>query len=158
MTRAEKKEFTLRISQANKTQMIVILYEMFLVYVKDGIEAHQKENRQNFRESIRKARGCLTELINSLNLENDLSIPLLQLYLYANKELARADVCNKTEPLENINIVINGLHEAYIKVVFHDTSKPVMENTQAVYAGLTYGKNDLQENLYDQGRDRGFLA
>lgn len=48
------------------------------------------------------------------------------------------------------------LHDAYEKVGEQDTSGPIMENTQTVYAGLTYGKNTLTENLYDQGSNRGF--
>ena len=36
MTNELKKEYTLRISQANKTQLIVILYEMMLIYVDEA--------------------------------------------------------------------------------------------------------------------------
>lgn len=36
MTREQKQGFTLRITQANPTQMIVILYEMTLCYVRDA--------------------------------------------------------------------------------------------------------------------------
>ncbi len=80
----------------------------------------------------------------------------LQLYLYVNRELVRAEVRNAEEPLENVNKVIKGLHEAYAKLDEMDTSGPVMENVQTVYAGLTYGRNNLNENLADQGINRGF--
>ena len=36
MTDDLKQAFTLRISQANKSQMVVILYEMLLAYVQDA--------------------------------------------------------------------------------------------------------------------------
>ena len=42
MTDEKKQQFLLRISQANKTEMIVILYEMFLIYLKDAEEALDK--------------------------------------------------------------------------------------------------------------------
>ena len=48
------------------------------------------------------------------------------------------------------------LKESYEKIASQDTSSPVMENTQMVYAGLTYGKNSLNIDLSDQGIDRGF--
>lgn len=156
MTKELKQEYTRRITQANKTQLITILYEMLLIYAEEAKEAHKEEDREGFRESIRKARGCLDELLSSLNFEYELAMNFLQLYLYVNRELIRAEVRNAEEPLENVNKVIKGLHEAYVKLDKMDTSGPVMENVQTVYAGLTYGRNDLNENLADQGINRGF--
>lgn len=156
MTSELKQEYTRRITQANKTQMITILYEMIMIYADEAKEAHEKEDRMGFREGIRKARGCINELLESLNFEYELAMNFLQLYLYVNRELARAEVRNAEEPLDNVNKVIKGLHEAYVKLDEMDTSGPVMENAQTVYAGLTYGKNNLNENLADQGIHRGF--
>ena len=44
MKKEQKQEFTLRITRANKTQMIVILYDMVLVYLEDSLEAFEKED------------------------------------------------------------------------------------------------------------------
>lgn len=33
-----------------------------------------------------------------------------------------------------------------------------MQNAQAVYVGLTYGKNTLTENMTDQSMNRGMLV
>lgn len=156
MTRELKQEYTRKITQANKTQLITILYEMLLIYVEEAADAHEKEDRGGFREGIRKARGCIDELLASLNFDYELAMNFLQLYLYVNRELVRAEVRNAEEPLENVNKVIKGLHEAYAKLDEMDASGPVMENVQTVYAGLTYGRNNLNENLADQGINRGF--
>lgn len=156
MTKELKKEYTLKITQANKTQLITILYEMLMIYMDEAKDAHKGTNRAEFRESIRKARGCVNELLASLNFDYELSVNFLELYLYVNRELARAEVRNTVEPLENAGKVIGRLHEAYEKLQLEDTSGPVMENVQTIYAGLTYGKNNLNENLTDQGTDRGF--
>ena len=43
-----------------------------------------------------------------------------------------------------------------MKIVSTDESAPVMSHTQRVVAGLTYGRNSLNENLTDAGSDRGF--
>lgn len=150
-----KQEYTRRITQANKTQLIVILYEMFLTYTKDAREVWQ-DSRADFRENIRKARGCLDELMASLDFQYEIAMNLLQLYLYANRELIHADIRNNPEKLEEADKVIRNLHEAYAQIAAQDTSVPVMENAQTIYAGLTYGKNTLTENLSDQGIDRGF--
>lgn len=158
MTRELKQKYTLRITQANKTQLITILYEMILIYVDEAEAAHGRDDREGFRSAVRRARGCVNELLQSLHFEYELAVNFLQLYLYVNRELASADVRNTIEPLENIKKVIGGLHSAYEKLGAMDPSGPVMENVQTVYAGLTYGKNDLNENLADQGVNRGFRA
>ena len=38
MTKELKQQFTLKITQANKTQLIVILYEMLLIYLEEGMK------------------------------------------------------------------------------------------------------------------------
>lgn len=158
MTKELKQEYTLKITQANKTEMIKILYEMLMIYTGEAREAHAEQNRAGFREGIRKARGCVNELLASLNFDYGLAMNFLQLYLYINRELARAEVRNSAEPLENAEKIVNQLHGAYEKLSEMDTSGPVMSNVQSVYAGLTYGRNSLTENLADQGIDRGFRA
>ena len=57
MTKELKQEYTLKITQANKTQLVVILYEMLLTYLEDAVSAHEKNDRAGFRDGIRKARG-----------------------------------------------------------------------------------------------------
>ena len=44
MTAEQKKEFTRKISQANTAEMIVILYDIALVYVNDAIHFMEKES------------------------------------------------------------------------------------------------------------------
>ena len=131
---------------------------MMLIYLDEAQQAHAKEDREGFREGIRKSRGCLKELMSSLHFEYEPAMNLLQLYLYANRELARADIRNSTQELDHVKMVMTKLHAAYEKISEQDTSGPVMENTQTVYAGLTYGKKALTENLSDQGSSRGFRA
>lgn len=158
MTKELKQQFTLKITQANKSQMVVILYEMLLAYIDEAKTAHAEGDRDGFREGIRKGRGCLNELMASLHFEYEPAMNLLQLYLYANRELARADIRNSAEELEHVEKIMKKLHEAYEKICGQDTSGPVMSNTQTVYAGLTYGKNTLTESLAYQGSERGFRA
>lgn len=158
MTREHKQQFTLRITQANKTELIVILYEIVLGYTEDAEVALEAGNITEFREALRKVRSCFGELIASLNLDYELAARLLSLYLYCNRELIKADARKEKEPLMHIRSVVSKLLEAYRELAGQDTSGPVMQNSQTVYAGLTYGKNSLSENLADQGANRGFRA
>ncbi|WP_318708205.1 flagellar export chaperone FliS [Candidatus Acetatifactor stercoripullorum] len=158
MTKEQKQEFTRRITQANSTQLIVILYEMLLLYLEEGAQAHASGDRDAFREAIRKARGCLNELLASLNPNYEPAPALLRLYLFCIRRLAYGEVRNDPKVLEEIEKVIRPLHDAYEKIAPQNENGPVMNNSQAVYAGLTYGRNTLTENMADQGANRGMLV
>lgn len=158
MTKELKQQFTLRISRANKTELIIILYDIMSSYLEEAKLALEQKNRAALHDAIRKIRGCNQELIASLHFEYELAMNLLSLYLYINRELAQADVKQDAEPLIHIEKIILGLREAYMNSTRKDTSGPIMENAQTIYAGLTYGKNNLTENVADQGSNRGFLV
>lgn len=156
MTREQKQEYTLRISQANKTELIVILYEMALIYMEESREANSMGDRENFRAAIRRTRGCVNELMASLHFEYEIAMNLLQLYLYINRELAKAEVKGSAEFVQNAEKVISGLLSAYREISKQDTSAPVMENTQSIYTGFTYDKTQLLDSLSNHGGSRGF--
>lgn len=158
MTKELKQDYTLRITQANKTQLITILYEMILIYLDEAKDALEADEKSEYKNAIRKIRGCMNELTDSLHLEYEVAQNLLQLYLYVNKELVHASIHYDKESLAHVEKVIGPLKEAYSKLEMHDTSGPVMANTQTVYAGLTYGRNTLTENITDPSTNRGFFV
>ena len=53
MTKEDKQQFTLRISQANSTQLVVILYEMLLCYIKEAREELEAREQVHVRGGIR---------------------------------------------------------------------------------------------------------
>lgn len=158
MTRECKQQFTLRISQANATELVVILYEMLILYLQEAKEALEKQDKTAFSEAIRKSRGCIKELMHSLHMEYEPAPTLLQLYLFCIRSLAKSEFHKEEQPLLEVERVIIPLKEAYEKIAKQNTDGPVMQNYQTVYAGLTYGRNQLTENMTDQGTNRGMLA
>ena len=50
-------------------------------------------------------------------------------------------------------LLINDLHQTA-----QDHSEPLMKNTQQVYAGYTYGRDNLVETCQDSDSSRGFLV
>lgn len=155
MTKEVKQEFTLRITQANGTQLVVILYEMLLCYLNEGEEALSIQNDKAFRDAVRKARGCMNELVQSVNRNYELAENLLRLYFYCIRRLARAEYKSNLQELENVRRVIQPLHDAYEKIAPQNQQGSIMNNSQEIYAGLTYGRNTLTENMTDQGTNRG---
>lgn len=152
-----KKEYSLRITQANKSQMVVILYEMFMTYVEDATKDLQDAKIKAYRVDIQRARAVLKELMGSLNLEVEPAPTILKLYIYISKLLVNADLHSDEKPLAEACKIMKKLHDAYAQIQDQDTSGPVMGNTQTVYAGMTYSKNNLSISI-DGNSNRGFLV
>lgn len=158
MTKELKQEYTLRITQANKTQLITILYEMALLYVDEAEEALTAGNRTELKNAVRRIQGCMCELMDSLHMEYEVAQNLLQLYLYVNREVAKAALYDNVENLEHVRPVLKKLAAAYKEIEAQDMTGSVMGNTQAVYAGLTYGKDTLAESMASPDANRGFCV
>ena len=67
----------------------------------------------------------------------------------------------KREPvdLEGIQRVMKNLQTAFEEISKEDKSAPLMENTQKIYAGLTYGRGVLNEIAFNVNEaNRGYRA
>lgn len=156
MTDELKKEFTLKITRANSTELIVILYDMILVYIKEAGEFWDCGNKKEYIRSLQKIRNCIGELMDSLNTEYEMARNMYSLYVFFLKELVKAEKKeNGTSFLAGIKPMIESLRNAYETVAAENKSGPLMQNAQTVYAGLTYGKKDINVNL-EQLSNRGF--
>lgn len=155
MTKEQKQEFTRRISQANKSEMIVVLYDIFLAYIQDSLD--MRDDAPAYHESIKKARDTIQELMGSINPENALAGNYTSLYAFILRQLTRADSSKNQDILRQIQSMVTSLRNTYREVSRKDTSPAVMGNVQTVYAGLTYGRDNLNENL-ENTDNRGFLV
>ena len=158
MTLERKQEFTLKISQANKTQMITIIYEMIMDYLDEAIDSIGIGKKEEARRSLLKAQNCIDELIRSLNLDYDIARNLLQIYVFSKKELVVAGATLSIHRIWRVLKNIRTLHETYEQLEKEDKSQQVMGNTQKVYAGLTYGKYSLNEDVTSLSANRGLMA
>lgn len=158
MTNESKQTYTRRISQANKTELVVILYEIFCDYAREAESSLLSGERAALKESLGRARGCVNELMESLHFEHEIAAGLLELYLYVYRELLKCEMDKDSTHLENTLKVMIPLKDAYASISSQDTSGPVMSNAQTVVAGLTYGRNDINESMTDQGAQRGFYV
>ena len=156
MTAEQKKEFTRKISQANTAEMIVILYDIALVYVNDAILFMDAKDMVNARIQADFAKKCIEEMIHNLHFEYEIAKNLHQIYLSMKKSIREGIMDEKKEQLISVKNNLQTLREAYAQIVSQDDSAPVMSHAQTVVAGLTYGRHSLNENLSDVGSDRGF--
>ena len=155
MTNQEINVFSRKITNASKSQLVVIMYEVAIKYIDDGIEALNNNEVDNYRLNLKRSKAVINELISVLDMTQKISVELRRLYVFMVGVLVKADIRMETEELLRVREMLKKLMEAFRVVSQSDESGPLMENTQAVYAGLTYSKDSLNENIYS-ATNRGY--
>ena len=159
MTQDMIQAFSMRVTQANQSELTVISYEIFLCHLQEAIDAIVVGNEEGMDLNIKKCSLFLTEMMAALNFENPISFQLYKIYSFAYKTITKGRYSKKVNDLQDIYKIMNQLLESFREVAKEDESPAVMENTQQIYAGLTYGKGYLNETCMDEGSQmRGFKA
>ena len=158
MTKEKIKDFTYRVTTANKTELIVILYDIAESYIEDAISDIEKADYKGCREEIGHVRSTIRELMNSVDTSQEIGQNLLKLYIFCSEQLTKAFIDYDKNALYHVLSVIKKLREAYDKVSVIDKSEPVMQNAEKVYNGFSYNKNMMTENLAEGNFNRGFLV
>lgn len=159
MDKEKLNAYAARVTQANRSELVVIIYEAFLDSVREGKRSLKEGNIEECRREIERARGFLTELMGSLDFSYEISYYLRRLYVYAYHELCQGVALRDEERFTHATDIVEKLLPAFREVAAADNSAPVMENTEAVYVGLTYGRHSLNESLgVDVNMNRGFQA
>ena len=152
-----KQDFTRRLSQCNQGGMIVIVYDIFFAYMDDAKNAWEKNDRESFKTAIRNVQRTLDELMQALDLSYEIARTLHPLYAYCKELLAKTLYENRLDRFEEAESIMRKLYSSFVKVAELDHSEPIMSNTQQVYAGMTYGRGSLNENLINDN-NRGFFV
>ncbi len=155
MTKEQTSGFSYRIMQASPTELIIILYEMLEVYLNDAVSYCREDKIQEFRTSLKSSQGVINELNHALDLQYEISLNFMQIYMFINRTIIKASVSKGTADLERCIGMIQKLRNAFEQIKNEDRRGPVMKNTQQVYAGLTYGKGTLNES-FGLESNRGF--
>lgn len=159
MTKDLIQAYTARITQASKTELIVIMYEIILEDIKAAKISYKNNDIESYTKELKHAQRFLSELMGNLNYKYNLSYDLLTLYIFVNKAIITAIYKKTPEKLDGAETVLEKLYGGFKEISKEDTSGPVMQNTQQLYAGLTYGKGVLNETFIDpQQQNRGFMA
>lgn len=150
MTGEMKRSFVARISQANRTGLVVILYEMTDVYLEDALNSMEEESQEKIDLAFSRVRGCINELMNSLYMEYEMAQNMMSLYVFCLKRLVYSQQKKDKDVLLWVKNTLKKLSDAYAQAVKDDNSPPEMIGIQNVYEGLTYGKTGRAQatNLY----------
>ena len=128
---------------------------------------------------MRGARGCLSELIQSLNRPSSAAFPAdrrnidpgdnakalkelventYSLYRYVERQLIQADVKRDASKIPASMDIMKKLRDSYAASAKNDNSAPIMKNTDVIYAGMTYGSDDINTASAVAGTNRGYLV
>ena len=152
-----KQEFTRRLSQCNKGELIVIMYDILFAYMDEAREAFEQGDREAYKVAVRKAQNSIDALKKALDFRYEMSRDLYQLYVHCKNLMAKAIYQNHMEGLDEAEKILKRLYSSFCEAAKSDTSGPLMRNTQQVYAGFTYGRSNLNES-YIEDSHRGFFV
>ena len=157
MTKEEINGYSYRVTQASRTQLVVIMYDVALNYLSDAMDYYNDFKIENFRDELKKAQRVINQLSSVLDMNYEISLDLMRLYRYINNVLVRSSIRKEVEELKVVISMLQKLRGTFEKVSEQDKSGPMMMNTQQVYAGLTYSNGGLNE-YHDQTTKRGFTV
>ena len=97
MEKEKLQEFAVRVSQANRSELVVIIYEAALASIAEGKKQLEAGEISAARKEIDRARGMIDELMRSLDMQYTISHYLRQLYIYSYHELCQGIALRQPE-------------------------------------------------------------
>ena len=158
MTQEAKSIYTSRITNANATGIIDILFDMLFDDLADSEKAAEIKDFDALRESISHGKLVLSHLKDALDFKYELSYQLYPLYTFAQNSMEKTFFRGDPKGVNDAKKVISPLRDAFKEIAKNDNSPKVMQHTENMVAGMTYGRNDLNMTDASYDRNRGFTA
>lgn len=153
-----KKDYVAKISNASPLQLVIINFEIIIDYINESKQYIGTKNK-NFDFNVKKSRQFLSELRYSLNMEYEISANLMSVYNFVDSQLAHYLFNEKIEIANHCINILNNILEGFKSIENKEEDKSsLMENTQQIFAGLTYDKKGNLEEFINIDTNRGFKA
>ena len=101
---------------AGPVDLIVMLYDALKKNIVLGKRGIMKNDVPGAHKSLMKAQMIVTELINSLDMNYEISAELLDLYEFALKGLADANMHKDVTPLDPIIEMVDSIRDAWKEI------------------------------------------
>jgi len=157
MQKEQIQEFTSKITMSNRTGLTVVTYEILFTYLADVKCALKEDRYDDYKQAIRQAQKCISELMVTLDFSYDLAVELYRIYAYGKELLAKAMFKRSETEIAECENLMRMLYASFVEVAKTDKSAPLMKNTEQVYAGYTYGRNDVNSSS-DVNPSRGYFV
>ena len=151
MNKEDLQNYTTRIVQANRSDLVVLVFELAFDSIDAAMVDYEDAAIESMTANLKKAQKYVNELVASLDYNYAIARNLFQLYQYVEKILIGCIVRQDCQDLDSARKVLAGLQVGFEGVAKQDDSAPVMQRGTQLYAGLTYGKGTLNEVFVDVG-------
>ena len=158
MNKDKISAFTLKIASSNGSGLISILYDIYNEYETEALDKFAAGQVDEAIVALKKCADVVNHLQRDLNFEYKVSSNLYALYDYVQRNVSKSIYKANSEGLLEAKRVMDELGIAFDQVAKKDSSAPIMRNTQYVRAGVTYGREALNESLMGNQTSRGFWA
>lgn len=146
MTEEQMNVYKMRIAQAGIAEMTTIMLEMEIQWIRDAVVAYDGNNKEEFVRCTGKAQAVQVELMNVMNMENPVAVDVYSVFAYINKQLIHSKIKQQPLEFERLAALLEQYHTSFEELVKTDQGGPVMQQSEKVYAGLTYGAGGLVES------------
>ena len=141
-------DYVARIGNSNPVGLVSITYELIMNHVDDAIKSQNDNNK--FTRHVEHSIALLATLIDALDMKYELSRTLFPLYIYINKLLINAKLAGRTGSLEDVLRILNPLYRGWQELADDESdTEPAMDKSQKIFAGLTYGRGELNEYIQE---------
>lgn len=104
------------VQTANPAQLVLMLYEGAIRFVRIGIEGIGKHDLYKANQNLGKAQTIVSELMSTLDYSYDISKNLFAMYEYINYLLIQSNVKKSIEPAQEALGYLMDLYETWIQV------------------------------------------
>ena len=114
MEKSKLQEFAARVTQANRSELVVVIYEAVLASIAEGKRCLAEEQIEEARLEISRARSLITELMGSLDMQYGISHYLRQLYIFAYHELCHGIAMRQPELFDHASDIYEKIGRAHV--------------------------------------------
>ncbi len=158
MTREQIQEFTLRTTNSNHSGLVLVLFDVVKVYIKDALASYENQEMEVYYKNITLAKKAHNELMSCINPKDSVGKKVLRIFRFIYEKLIASELKRQPNDLDRCVLMLDNLQIGFEHLHQIDDEAPVMKNSHQVYAGLTYGKGVLNESIEGNHSSRGFKA
>lgn len=157
-----KDDLGVKIATYSGEQMVALAYEALIENLEEASKLIKTGNREEVSKLLDHNREIISHLTATMGEEEDeVSFTTKQIYLYVNRLMTEG--YNKIRPelfeegAKVLTPLKDGWHELSMELEKIEKEKDVKSsgNTKKVYAGATYGKQDINIYSDSQNWDKG---
>jgi flagellar protein FliS len=105
------------VQTANPGKLLLMLYDGLVVCLKQAKQAVEEKKMDQAHTSLIQSQDIITELMNTLNMEYEVSENLYKLYDYQRQQLIEANIKKDAEIIDQVLNFVSDLRQTWAQAV-----------------------------------------